>query len=662
MDLEAGISLGDFEILSRLGSGGMGIVYRARQVSLNRLVALKVLGPALDSEEGKARFRREAQAVARLNHPSIATVHFIGQDLQVCFMAMEFIDGVTLRKVMNHLASLRSSGRTIAAVARMLAEPGDAPGVRVERFDELTLTYVPRPSDPALPHTGTGRHNDVDSIKTSPAHIRHCCEVARDVALALEHSHQNGVVHRDIKPENLLIDRDGRVHVIDFGVARFVDDTTLTSTGALVGTPMYMSPEQVSGRLEIDHRTDVYSLGVVLYEMLTLRRPIEASTREGVLRQIVTGAPPPLSWRNHAVTRNLESVVHRAMARDLDERYPSATAFAEDLQRVLHGKRVEARPYRYRRDRSEIAAERPFGIVLLCGIILSTVMLFAPLVVFNAFDRFRKNGISSNLIETYRPDLESCAACAFAAWTSWALFAGKWWPRWVLTVLVVALSGSLSVNLLSNAEVTRLESGGYNPLFYGVVLPLLALCLLHRGSTREWLRLASRVRAEERAEATGRPVFDWAAVAAARPSGVAAACAASALISLLFACTSLSIMTGAVNPFPLADTRRPGGAFCLVSLLVSLPVLVGSILAYFGSRRGHRILLGSLAVILLASGYTTVNEFTIHQSLSHEHVSIVTGFFLLVSLSVALLTRSSAHAWFRLANRVRADAAGHSRA
>ena len=125
------------------------------------------------------------------------------------------------------------------------------------------------------------------------------------------------------------MDRQGKVHLIDFGVARFFEDATLTNTGALVGTPMYMSPEQVTGRLEVDHRTDIYSLGLTLYELLTLQRPITAPTREGVLRQIVTKALLPVSWLNRAVSRDLEGVVHKATTKDPDERYQRARGFAE---------------------------------------------------------------------------------------------------------------------------------------------------------------------------------------------------------------------------------------------------------------------------------------------------------------------------------------------
>ena len=189
--------------------------------------------------------------------------------------------------------------------------------------------------------------------------------MAIEAALALAHAHERGVVHRDVKPENILLDRQGRVHLIDFGVARFFEDVSLTNTGALVGTPMYMSPEQVTGRLDLDHRTDVYSLGLVLSELLTLARPIAAPTREAVLRQIVTKAMPPASWRNPALPRDLEGVLHKAAAKDPDDRYQTAADFADDLRRWLDGKPVAAHTYRYRLDLREIKAERPAGILVL---------------------------------------------------------------------------------------------------------------------------------------------------------------------------------------------------------------------------------------------------------------------------------------------------------
>ena len=225
---------------------------------------------------------------------------------------------------------------------------------------------------------------EAEYLMETKDYIRRCCEIAKDAALALDHAHQKGVTHRDIKPENLMLDRQGGVHIIDFGVARFRDDVSLSSTGALVGTPMYMSPEHIAGRVNIDHRSDIYSLGIVLYELLTLRAPHSAPTREGILRQIVNKAMPPVGWQNPGVSRELEAVVHKALARDPDERYQTAEGFAGDLQRFLRGETVTARPYRYKLDRREITNERPtlvtvassllaalsaFSIVLMLGII-----------------------------------------------------------------------------------------------------------------------------------------------------------------------------------------------------------------------------------------------------------------------------------------------------
>jgi serine/threonine protein kinase len=196
----------------------------------------------------------------------------------------------------------------------------------------------------------------------SPAYIRRCCELVRNVALALSHAHQRGVIHRDIKPENILLDKDGCVHLIDFGLARFFEDVTVTKTGALVGTPMYMSPEQVTGRLNVDNRTDIYSLGIIFYELLTLRRPYAATTREGLFRQIVTKPAPPVSWKNRAVSRDIESIVHKAIAKDPDDRYPTVDSMLDDITAVFNGTPVKAPPYLYKFNNQEVLLSRPRAV------------------------------------------------------------------------------------------------------------------------------------------------------------------------------------------------------------------------------------------------------------------------------------------------------------
>src|SRR5262249_33972927 len=158
--------------------------------------------------------------------------------------------------------------------------PTGGGGAEALRFDQPTVTHVPGITT-ETEGSGTDQETltqEARQLIASREYVRRCCEIIRDAALA--HAHERGVTHRDIKPEKLLLDRQLRVHVIDFGIARFFEDMTVTNTGQLVGTPLYMSPEQVTGLLKLDHRTDIYSLGLVLYELLTLRRPIEAPSRE----------------------------------------------------------------------------------------------------------------------------------------------------------------------------------------------------------------------------------------------------------------------------------------------------------------------------------------------------------------------------------------------
>ncbi|MGI8979464.1 MAG: serine/threonine-protein kinase [Pirellulaceae bacterium] len=296
-DLEAGVQIGDFRIERRLGAGGMGIVYQARQISLNRPVALKVLGQALSRSGDVTRFQREAQAAARLRHPSIAQVYYIGQDRHICYMAMELVEGISLRRVLDRLGTTTTADTGLdTAVEEDLAHEPEAAAIR---FDMPTEALHDRQAPPATPHANPS--NDVNpylspkarELRTGLAHVRRCAEVARDAAQAMAHAHEQGVIHRDIKPDNLLLDRKGKVHLIDFGVARFFEDQAVTYTGQLVGTPLYMSPEQVTGRGAVDARTDIYSLGLVLYELLTLRPPVEATNRENLLRNIVTKPLPP---------------------------------------------------------------------------------------------------------------------------------------------------------------------------------------------------------------------------------------------------------------------------------------------------------------------------------------------------------------------------------
>ncbi len=519
-DLEAGVQIGDFRIERRIGAGGMGIVYLAKQVSLDRLVALKVLGTALTDRSDIARFRREAQAVARLDHPGIAVVHFVGQDGQVCYIAMEFIDGASLREVVTRLASSGLPGVSIDNALE--AGQGEAPEVR---FDRDTVSYTPEHAAddgraaPVPPVPQEGR------LMTSPGHIRRCCEVVRDAAMALAHAHERGVVHRDIKPGNILLAGQGTVHLIDFGLARFFEDVSLTATGALVGTPMYMSPEQVTGRLQVDHRTDIYSLGMVLYELLTLRRPITAPTREGVLRQVVTKSLPPVSVRNRAVPRALECVVHQATAKDPDERYQSALALARDIDAFLDGKRVEARPYRHRLDTGEIEAERPFGVVLVSalflvpGVLLSVlaVMLLFFIIQTAIFVSVPKGVPASEIANSYirTAVFLSASLCLslFHIWVGRGLLLGKKLHRFLAltaySAYLLLLAGRAVINAVGDDYDIRHPATMGSvmiPLDVSIVMAIVVFTMagtLWSRRSREWFSMAGRLRAEHKRGSTG---------------------------------------------------------------------------------------------------------------------------------------------------------------
>jgi serine/threonine protein kinase len=515
-DLEANVQIGDFRIERRLGAGGMGIVYQARQVSLDRTVALKILGAALTREADRMRFQREAQAVAKLHHPAIAGVHFIGQDRHVCYIAMEFIDGLPLREVIDRLAAARDQALTIDLALRQ--DSPDGAEAREVRFDEPTSAH-PRGGDPPAVGEPAGRSGltpEAERLTASRPYLARCCALAIEAANALAHAHDKGVVHRDVKPENILVDREGHVHLIDFGVARFFEDNTLTNTGALVGTPMYMSPEQVTGRIDLDHRTDVYSLGLVLYELLTLARPITAPTREGVLRQIVTKAMPPASWRNPAIPRDLEGVLHKATARDPDDRYQTASEFAADLRRWLDGKSVAALPYRYRLDEREIKAERPAGIMVIAfgHFLVATFAAFVTIAVIGGLialyvnEFFAKTvldkvaaqslpGITRvELIEGAAPfSLIPLAVSFYSAAIGFGLLAANRWARWVTIAVCSALPAWILYDLITDLSHGLWSAG---TLIGAVIITLTVATVVYllRGTTRAWFLLAERLRAE----------------------------------------------------------------------------------------------------------------------------------------------------------------------
>jgi hypothetical protein len=322
--------LGDFELLEELGRGRFGVVYRARQLSLGgRMVAVKVLPPSLTlTARDVDRFKREAQAAARLHHPHIVQILMVGEEQGNRYFAMDLITGPSL-----------------AEEVRRLREERDLPDAS---------------SSGKLPSSRSGTY------------FRSVAELVRQVADGLLYAHVHGVVHRDVKPANLMLDHEGHALIVDFGLARDDEQGTITKSDVVAGTPHYMSPEQASGLFHrVDQRTDVYSLGVVLYELLTLQRPFEGKSTHEVLRNIREREPARVRRINGRVPRDLEVICNTAMARNVKERYASAGELRDDLQRFLEHQAIRARApgpvrqvVRFARARSKPLAA---GAILIAG-------------------------------------------------------------------------------------------------------------------------------------------------------------------------------------------------------------------------------------------------------------------------------------------------------
>ncbi|HEY7426698.1 MAG TPA: serine/threonine-protein kinase [Gemmataceae bacterium] len=321
--------LGDFRLLREVGRGGMGVVYEAEQISLRRRVALKVLPFAATMDPRHLqRFHNEAQAAACLHHTNIVPVYFVGCARGVHFFAMQFIDGQPLSELIRQLQQAEKKG----AVA------GDEPTTPYQRpaGEPAAASPTVGSAGDVTPRTGDGRRGR--------DYFRTVAQLGIQAAEALEHAHQLGVVHRDVKPANLLLDGRGHLWVTDFGLAQVQSQAGQTMTGDLVGTLRYMSPEQALAQREfLDHRTDIYSLGVTLYELLTLEPAFHGQDRQELLRQIAQEEPQPPRRCNPAIPAELETIVLKATAKVPAERYATAQELADDLRRFLEDRPIRAK-------------------------------------------------------------------------------------------------------------------------------------------------------------------------------------------------------------------------------------------------------------------------------------------------------------------------------
>ncbi len=340
-ELQTTVPLGDFRIIREVGRGGMGVVYEAEQLSLGRRVALKVLPFAAAMDERQLqRFRNEAQAAANLHHQNIVPVFYVGHDRGLHYYAMQFIEGLTLAAM---IAELRRTAEAPAPDRR--TETAPRPG-QIDLDPTHTAPGAAPPGEPHLADTDApvAAASTEESVRSS-GFFRKAAQIGIQAAEALEHAHQLGIVHRDIKPGNLLLDARGNVWIADFGLAQMQSDTRLTMSGDVLGTLRYMSPEQaLANRALLDHRTDIYSLGVTLYELLTLEPAFPGRDRQEVLRRIAFEEPRRPQRFNDAIPTELETIVLKAMAKTPAERYATAQELADDLRRFLEHKPILAKP------------------------------------------------------------------------------------------------------------------------------------------------------------------------------------------------------------------------------------------------------------------------------------------------------------------------------
>lgn len=368
--LRTGQSIGDYRLVREIGRGGMGVVYEAEQLSLKRRVALKVLPFVAQADEKRLiRFRTESQTAASIEHPHIVPVFAIGEEQGLHFYAMQLVDGRSIGDLIDGLHSVGSREATNIDGPMHDRIPDVAAGDRRARGNAIRARPDEQPDAASVRLYGGRRFRE---------HVETVAELGAQAAEALHAAHEYGVVHRDIKPSNLLIDRGQKLWVTDFGLARCREGNDLTQSGDILGTLRYMSPEQSGGtQALVDHRTDIFSLGVTLYEYCCLRHPLDGKT-EGSRLGVGTPIPPLRQW-DKRVPRDLETILFKAMSESPNERYASAAEMAADLRRFLADEAIEAKRPSLVTRAGKWAKKRRYAVVASLAVLL--VALGAALTV-----------------------------------------------------------------------------------------------------------------------------------------------------------------------------------------------------------------------------------------------------------------------------------------
>jgi serine/threonine protein kinase/predicted esterase len=458
-------SVGPYRIVDFLGQGGMGEVYLGVHETLGRRAAIKIgrvpvlaRGRVEDAAlaRSRARFEREIRAAASLQHDGIVAIHDLGESDGRPWFAMEFVEGRTLARILDELRERRVAHEELSVdlLREIVAGEGADPRADVDAQSSWGTTYV-------------------ETV----------CRWVIQVAEALGHAHAHAIVHRDVKPANVMIRPDGRAKLFDLGLASMAEEPTLTRTGDLTGSPFYMSPEQVSGSgRDVDRRTDVYSLGVTLYELLTLHRPFEGPTSAQIFRQIVGKEPPlPRRW-NPSIPRDLETICMAALEKNPARRYPTAEELAADLARFLAFRPVRAKPAGPARRASRFVRRNPgtssaliLGALVLVGLPIGLLWANAAVRAEErraAREAFLKSKVTDFLVDQFElTETEREKGSTISA-------------RELLDRAVDGLEGAFEEDPVVRAELYAAAGRVYRNLgLYDRAIPLLDRALAVRRST-----------------------------------------------------------------------------------------------------------------------------------------------------------------------------------
>lgn len=398
---------GPYRLVRRLGGGGMGVVYLALHEQLGRNVALKLIRPErLYFEDARARFRREIEAVARLDHPGCVQIHQVGETQGVPYFAMEYVDGSSFEVLVHRLAGRAPNPLGVGEGTQDTGceQPSrqSVPRSRASRLSGRDLVEVMRTT------ASRSVESSASEVFSGPW-VRVCLRLVLASAEAMTHAHARGVIHRDLKPSNLMLTPEGNVVVIDFGLAVADGISRMTRSGVVLGSLPYMAPEQVRGESHaIDARTDVYALGVCLYELLTLVSPFDTGSAQATREKILLGQVQPLRSLNQSVGIDVAVICGRAMQPDPRRRYQAMAEFAADLAAVLEHRAIVARPASPWQHAVRWARRHP---ALATGTLLcSLALLLGPLIVSFAVAGQRDRAVAAKTLAQRREYAANVAA------------------------------------------------------------------------------------------------------------------------------------------------------------------------------------------------------------------------------------------------------------